>query len=162
MSTPDRPPPSPPQEDNWVLRLLSAVKGLSFSNALVILVLVIALVPAYLLYTVVNDPTLMNQFLSHYREVASDKSPCTLRVASTSGGPEQFAISTGFAYEGSDRWTVAVILDRKPDESDMLSYCTTLMLIVDFMRRPEASSPPFPGTDRPLIWQYPKEGDDAQ
>jgi hypothetical protein len=149
--------PNPPPNETRLQGWANVVKGLSLTNALVIVVLVIALVPAYLLYTLVNDKVMMGKFLSSYEEISSDKTPCTLRVASLSGSGDTFGISTGFAYEGSDKWVVSVILTHHPDAQEIYSYCATLNLLVDFMRRPNAPSPSFPNTDKPLIWQYPSE-----
>jgi hypothetical protein len=104
-----------------------------------------------------NDQSMLNTFLSRYEEVNLEDSPCTLRIASKRGAGDFFAISTGFAIQGNDRWVVSVHLDRQPDPTELDSYCKTLELIVDFMRRPNAPSPKFPNSDEPLIWTYPKE-----
>jgi hypothetical protein len=82
---------------------------------------------------------------------------CVLRIASLKGGGDKFAISTGFAAQGNDQYVVSVIMDRKPSEVEMQSYCQTLQLIVDHMRRPETPSPKFPNSDEELIWHYPPE-----
>src|SRR4030095_5553841 len=158
----EQPPQQPSPQEGMIERWLVAVKNLSLKNVLVIIILVVALLPAYLLYRLSNDPAMMSKFLSYYEEISSDKTPCTLRIASVRGGGEHYAISTGFAFEGSDRWTVGVILDRKPDDNTLESYCNTLELIVDFMRRPDAPSPTFPNSDKPLIWQYPRENNGSQ
>ena len=155
MATP--PDPRPPPEEGWLLRWFHAIKELSLTNVLVIIILVIALVPAYALWRLLNDASMLGKFLSYYEEIASDKSPCTIRIASLRGSGEQYSISTGFAYEGSDRWTIAVLLDHKPDDTQLQTYCETLNLIVDYMRRPDAPSPMFPNSEDPLIWRYPPE-----
>ena len=51
---------------------------------------------------------------------------------------------------------MAVLLTHKPDDGELASYCETLNLIVDFMRRPPGTvkSPTFPNSDEPLIWPY--------
>ena len=100
--------------------------------------------------------SLLNTFLSRFEEFTNDKISCTLRVASVRGGGDHYSISTGFAFQGSDRYTVGVIMDRKPDPSELESYCATLNAIVDFMRRPTAPLPKYPNSDEPLIWQYPQ------
>jgi hypothetical protein len=71
------------------------------------------------------------------------------------GGGDTYAISTGFAYQGSDRWTVSVLMQRRPDDSEMVSYCETLNMLVDHLRRPDTPEPKFPGSEEPLIWHYP-------
>ena len=50
---------------------------------------------------------------------------------------------------------VGVILAQRPDDGEVISYCETLNLIVDYMRRPDAKSPTYPNSDDPLIWRYP-------
>ena len=148
----------PPHEHaGMVQSILNFLKGMTLTNALVVFLLVAALVPAYLLYITINDETMMGKFLSYYEEVTTDKTACTLRIASIRGGSEQYSITTGFAYEGSDRWMVGVLLNHKPDDTALVSYCATLELIVDFMRRPDAKRPTYPNTDKPMIWQYPPE-----
>jgi hypothetical protein len=149
--------PTPPQQQHQgiVLSLINAVKGMTVTNALVFVLLLIALVPAYVLYRAMNDEALMGKFLSHYEEVTSEQWPCTLRIASVRGGGDQFSISAGFAFQGSERWTVNVIMDRKPSDKEMQSYCETLNLLIDFMRNPDARSPNFPGTEKPLVQMYP-------
>lgn len=146
-----------PPDDGRIIGWANLVKNMTLTNALVVVVLVFALVPAYLLYTLVNDKAMMGRFLSSYEEISSDKVACTLRVASIRGGGDTYGISTGFAYEGSDKWLVSVIIEHQPDAQELNSYCETLNLIVDFMRRPNAPSPTYPNSDKPLIWQYPSE-----
>ena len=143
-------PPPDPRFSGW----LTAIKGLTITNVLVIALLIVVLAPAYLLYRAVNDEKLMDRFLSSYREMASQQSGCTLRVARERGSPNQWGISTGFAYQGSDRWMVSVVLDHEPNADEIQSYCATLYLLIDFMRDPAARSPSFPGTDDPVVRQY--------
>lgn len=152
--------PQPPQQQQsgMVQTIIHAVKGLTLTQALVIVLLAAVLVPSYLLYRIINDPEMVGRFLSSYEEYTSDKTSCVLRIASLKGGGDQFGISTGFAAQGADQWVVTVLMDRRPSESEIESYCATLNQIVDFMRRPNAPSPKFPKTDEPLIWQYPSEG----
>lgn len=116
-----------------VAGLLAAVRGLTLTNAIVIVLLVAVMVPAYFVYRALGDPQLLDRFLSSYTELPSAGSSCTIREARMRGGPEIWSISTGFAFQGSDRWTVAVLLDRKPTEEDVTTYCATLGIIVDHM-----------------------------
>lgn len=134
----------------------NAIKGLTLTNALVIVMLVVVAIPAYLVYRALNDEQLLNRFLSRYEELSNWQSSCTIRTAKQVGGPEFWGISTGFAYDGNDRWTIAVLLDHQPTNEDVESYCQTLNLIVDFMRDPDAQSPTFPHNDKPVIKQYQK------
>jgi hypothetical protein len=142
-----------------IATIADIIKGLSLTNVLIIALLVLIAVPSYILYRFLNDASLLNKFTSFYEELSNENSSCTLRIASQRGADPFYSISTGFAFQGSDRYTVGVILTHKPDEGQLVSYCETLNLIVDYMRRPDAKSPTFPNSDDPLIWQYvPPEG----
>lgn len=153
-ATPPGPPPDAGKASGW----LTAVKGLTITNALVIVLLVIALGPAYFLYRLLNDEKLMDRFMSNYQEFATQMSSCTERRAQVRGGASIWGISTGFAYEGDDRWAVSVALDHEPDAEEIESYCRTLNLIVDYMRNPNhGPSPKFPDSDKQMIWKYPKQ-----
>jgi hypothetical protein len=154
MSEPQPPPPQPPDHVGQVGGIVKIVQTITLTQVLIIALLVMIAIPTYILYRALNDESLLNTFLSRYEEFQSDKWPCTLRVASVRGGGDIYSISTGFAYQGSDRWTLSVILTRKPDDSEVVTYCATLNLIVDFLRRPDAAPPTFPNSDDPLIWQY--------
>lgn len=123
-------PPPPPAEGRFA-GAANVIKGLTLSNVLVIFLLLAMAGPAYVLWKAVNDKQLMDRFLSSYREIASDTG-CTIRVVAERGGPEHWSVSTGFAMQGSDRWTVGVILDHEPGDL-VASYCETLKLIVDSM-----------------------------
>jgi hypothetical protein len=151
-------PPSSSDRVGMIGGLADIVKSLSLTNVLIIALLVVIAVPAYVLWRALNDQSMLNKFLSYYEEVDSDKVSCTLRIASQRGGESFYSISTGFAYQGNDRWTVGVILTHRPDPTELESYCATLNLIVDYMRRPDAKSPTYPNSDEPLIWRYPPEG----
>lgn len=140
---------------------LGLVKGLTLTNAVVIVMLVIVAIPAYFIYRALNDEQLLNRFLSHYEELSGWQSSCTVRTAKQVGGQQFWGISTGFAYEGSDRWTVAVLIDHVPSTEDVSSYCETLELLVDFMRDPDAHSPMFPKSTKPVVVQYPRPRDDS-
>lgn len=146
----------PPPSEGKYLGWLTAVKGLTLTNALVIVMLVVVAVPAYFVYRALNDEKLMNRFFSHYEEISGQQSSCTVRTAKQIGGSQFWSVSTGFAYEGSDRWTLAVLLDHNPSTEDVSSYCATLILLVDFMRDPDAHSPTFPNSDNPVVRQYPR------
>lgn len=136
--------------------IVHIVKGMSFSNVLTLAMLVVVLAPTYLLWRVLNDTAMLGRILSSYEEVSSDKVDCTLRIASQRGAGATYSISTGFAYQGNDRWIISVVMDRNPTESELQSYCATLNLIIDFMRDPTARSPVFPGTKEPMVNMYPE------
>jgi hypothetical protein len=130
---------------------------MTLTHVLIIALLICIAIPTYILYRFLNDASLLNKFTSFYEEIASEQTPCTLRIASQRGAEAFYSISTGFAFQGSDRYTIAVLLTHKPDNGAIQSYCETLNLIVDHMRRPESKSPTFPNSDDEVIWHYPPE-----
>jgi hypothetical protein len=147
----------PPPEDRvgQVGGIVKLVSSLTFTQVLVIALLVMIAIPTYIIWRMVNDESMLNKFTSRYEEITTQQMPCTLRVASVRGGGDTYSISTGFAYQGQDRWNVAVIMQRKPESAEMIAYCETLQLLVDHLRRPEAPEPTFPNSDEPMIWHYP-------
>ena len=147
----------PPNHVGTVGGIVNIVKGLSLTHVLIIALLVAIAIPTYILWRFLNDASLLNKFTSFYEELSSESSPCTLRIASVRGALPTHAITTGFAFQGSDRWTVGVVMGRRPNDGELISYCETLNQIVDYMRRPNAPSPTYPNSDDPLIWQYPPQ-----
>jgi len=105
------------------------------TNALVIALLTLIAVPTYLAYKMLNDPAVMDRLLSSYKELPNG-SGCTLREVKERGGPDLWAISTGFAYHGDNRWYVAVGLTHAPDANDLTSHCETLRRIADTLSMP--------------------------
>jgi hypothetical protein len=114
---------------------LNAVKGLTITNVVVIGMLVVIAIPAYLVYRTLNDEELLNRFFSSFREISSQNIGCTIREA-RHDSQYIWSVSTGFAYQGRDRYTVGVILDHAPTDEEMVSYCETLKLIADTMHTP--------------------------
>ena len=140
---------------------ITAVKGLTITNALVIVILIAAAIPAYFLYKVINNTELLDRFLSSYEEISMpETSSCTLRSAATRGSASVWYISTGFAYHGDDKWTMGVAISKKPTMEQMQAYCDTLLLVVDYLHDPDhtAPSPNFPGSEDPVIRKYKQEG----
>lgn len=117
-----------------MLGLLTAVRGLTLTNAAVIAMLVVVAIPAYLVYAAVNNQALLDRFMSDYREVSSQNIPCAVREAKYRGGPATWTITTGFAFHGRDRYIIGVALDFEPNNEALQSYCETLKLIADNMR----------------------------
>jgi len=149
---------TPPAEERvgQVGGLVKIVQSLTLTQVLVIGLLVAIVAPTYLAWRVVNDASMLTKFTSHYEEISSDKLPCTLRIASLRGGGENFSISTGLSAQGSDRWTLAVLMSHRPNETELQTYCATLQILVDHIRRPTVVPPPtFPNSDVPLVWPYP-------
>jgi hypothetical protein len=122
-------------------RLIGAVKGLTLSNAVVIILLVAVAIPAYFVYRALNDQAILDRFVSNYQEAPALGTNCTIRTGHVWGGPQTWSVSTGFAFQGSDRWTVAVLLNREPSKEEVTSYCATLNIIVDDMHGEETGLP---------------------
>ena len=125
----------PPPSEGKLAAAASVVKGLSLTNVLVIALLALIAVPTYLAYKMLNDPAVMDRLLSSYKELPNG-SGCVLREVKERGGPDMWAISTGFAFHGSDRWYVAVGLTHPPDANDLTSHCETLKRIADTLTQP--------------------------
>jgi hypothetical protein len=124
------------------------------TNVLVIILLVIVAAPVWVLWKVINDEKLLDRFMSHYAEYPSQTTSCIVRQIKVRGGPEAFGLSTGFASLGQDRYFLSVVTNHVFTPQEEQSYCETLNLLVDFMHDPEAHSPPFPGTNAPVVRQY--------
>ena len=150
-------PAPPPDRVGQAAGLVNIVKGLSLTNVLIIALLVAIAIPTYIMWRFLNDASMLNKFTSFYEEISSEQSSCTLRIASQRGADPIYSVTTGFAFQGSDRWNIGVILAHRPDDGAVVSYCETLNLIVDYMRRPDAPSPTYPNSDEPLIWRYPPQ-----
>lgn len=121
-------------------RILNLLKGLSFGNVVVIFILVMTAAAIYTLYRFLNDEILMNKFLSHYEESSNDKIPCTSRIGSKRGGALTYSITTGFAYDGNDRWVIGIHRDAKISKDEFFEYCIALQMFVDYLHRPDAPS----------------------
>jgi hypothetical protein len=122
----------PPPQDrglNW----LNAVKGLTATNLLVLAGLAVIAVPVYVIYRALNDEKIMDRLMSTYEEIGNQQSGCVLRHVQERGGPDLWGISTGFAFQGSDRWSISVVLTHEPSGDELTSYCQSLKLIVDSM-----------------------------
>jgi hypothetical protein len=143
VAGPDPQSPISPNAAGW----LTAVKGLTVTNAVVIMLLVVALLPAYVGYRLVTDENLLDRFLSKYKIYGTQLTSCTLRQARQRGEPYTYIMSTGFAFEGEARWAISVSLSFEPSPEQQASYCRTLELIVDHMRGGNSELPR-------VVWQY--------
>lgn len=155
-----QPPPPPTADGGWIHGLIHSIKGLTFANALIIILLVIVAIPAYAVWRVLNDEDMLYRFLSSYREIPNSVpgSNCTLREVSVKGGTDSYGISTNFASLGNDRWQIGVTLNHKPTESEITSYCEVLNKVIDKMRDPTMPTPTAPDApNEPLIWPYPSD-----
>lgn len=152
--TPKPPSETPQQRAKGIASLIGAVQGLTITNAVVIAMLVVVAIPAYFVYSALNNEKLLDKFLSSYEELSSQYSTCGFRQARMRGGPMTWGISSGFAYSGNDRYLIAVWIDHKPTTEQMVDYCHALHGLVDYMRDPTGEPPVFPGTDEPIIRHY--------
>jgi hypothetical protein len=146
--------------------LLNAAKTLSLANVLVIFLLALIAAPLYLLYKALSDEKILDRLMSTYEDLGSHGG-CTLRHVQERGGPDLWSISSGFAFQGNERWHVAVILDHEPGD-EMEAFCLSLKLIADAMLDgggdPEIHGGPVPGAetdgrqhDRPVPAERPAE-----
>ena len=58
-------------------------------------------------------------------------SGCVVREAKERGGPDIYAIATGFAAQGADRWVLSAVINREPTAEEISSYCEAAKLIAD-------------------------------
>lgn len=149
--------PDPNATSGKVSTWVALIKGLTISNAIVIILLAFVVLPGYVLYRTMNDEKLLDRFMSNYSEESSQLSGCTQRMGQERGGTTHYSVSTGFAYQGSDRWVVSVWMDHDLSVEQIEAYCNALKGLVDFMRDPLGKSPPFPGSDVPIVRQWQRE-----
>ena len=115
----------------------AVVKGLSLNNVLIIALLAVIAVPVYVIYRALNDDAVMDRLMSSY-QVIHNASGCVLRTVKERGGPQAWSISTGFAFHGTDRWQISVIVDQLPTEEQLVAHCETLKLIADNVLKSQA------------------------
>lgn len=108
---------------------LNAVKGLTLTNVLVIALLAVVAVPVYWVYQIMNDEAMYDRFFSYYRELSSQNVGCTLREIRYKG-THSWAISTGLAFQGADRYLISVVVDHDPND-EFQSFCEALKLMAD-------------------------------
>lgn len=126
-------PQPPPGDGGRISGWLTAVRGLTLTNVLVVALLAIVAIPAYTIYRALNDPAVMNRLMSTYEE-HPDQSGCLIRHVKQRGGPDMWSIASGFAIAGVDRWFVSVIIPHAPTAEEVASYCESAKLLADAMR----------------------------
>lgn len=127
-------------------------KTLSFRNVGVIFALAAVAIPSYLVYRLATDNKFASIFFSTYSETAIPATDCFLRVASVSGGTEDFRISRPFAYSGRDRWVISIETPDEPDANQAVALCNVLGAIIAYARDPGGNpSPVFPGGDTAIF-----------
>lgn len=137
-------PSSPPPTDGRVLTWLNAIRGLTFTNLLVLLGLAIITVPVYVIYKALSDDKLLDRLMSTYEEKSSQMTGCTIRHVQERGGPDMWSVSSGFAFQGTDRWFVSVVLTHEPGNDEVVTYCESLKLITDQMLDRDGGANPAP------------------
>jgi len=126
----------PPPNEGRLAAAATVVKGLSWANLLTIAALVVIAIPSYFIWKTLNDPVLLDRMLSSYKEESSQQTGCTLRTAKQRGGVETWAVSTGWAFHGGDRYYIAVAMNRAPAENELAAYCATLKLLAEKLGQP--------------------------
>jgi hypothetical protein len=123
----------PPPDQGRVVGVLNAAKGLTLANVLILALLAAIAVPIYVIYRALGDEKIMDRLMSTYEEIDDHTSGCAIRHVQERGGPDLWGVSSGFAFQGRDRWYVNVIIDHSPSEEEIISYCESLKLIGDKM-----------------------------
>ena len=138
-----------PPPDGRVAGWITAAKGLTISNVLVLAALAAVAIPVYVVYKALGDDKLLDRLMSTYEELDAGQSGCAVRHLQERGGPELWGISSGFAFQGNDRWFVNVVLQRPPTMDEIGVYCDALKLIADRMleRGSEIQQGPVPGAE---------------
>jgi hypothetical protein len=136
------PPPGPANSNVSVG--LAFLKGLTLGNVLAIVLLLLGSIPAYVTYRLASDPALLDRFLSSYATVGSEGA-CRVIRARQRGEEYTWAITSGFAFEGNQRWTIGTVMAREPTDEEVRSNCAILGVIIDFMHG-DAPAPD-------IIWQ---------
>ena len=123
MTTPAAPPP----DGSKAVGLINAVKGLTFSNLAMIVVLAIVAVPIYVIYKALGDDKILDRLMSTFEEIEDQRSGCAVRHVQERGGPEMWGVSSGFAFQG------ARSLVRQRDPRAVSRHQTRLFLIVKLL-----------------------------
>jgi len=127
---------------------LNYLKGLTLRNVAVILALMAVIIPGYFVYKITTDKEFASVFFSTYSEHSIPATDCFIRVASVSGGTEEYRVSRPFAYSGQDRWVISVETPNSPDANQAVALCNMLGAIIEYARDPaNRPSPVFPGGD---------------
>lgn len=126
---------------------LSHLKGMTFRNVGVILALAAVAIPGYLIYRLTTDNDFASIFFSTYSEEVIPATDCFMRIASTSGGSEDYRISRPFAYSSRDRWVISIETPDAPSADQSVALCNKLGEVIAYARDRSKPSPSFPGGD---------------
>lgn len=132
-------------------KAIEALKGLTLTNLLVLLVLVLILAPAYLAWRVVNDPDLRNILFSSFRAIEVEGVDCSYIKASEAGVDPHWLVAKDFAFSGRDRWFIGVNSPEEPSPAEVEAYCRTLSEVIVYARERNGLTPKptFPGNKTP-------------
>jgi hypothetical protein len=130
--------------EGMVRSVVEGIKSLTLTNVLVIILLLLALAPAYLAYRIINDEALRTIVFSSFRVIPLYGTDCQLREASEIGGDKDWFLTHSFAFSGNDRWYVGVNFPEHPDEEEIKEYCDVLANIIIFARDNTQPKPVFP------------------
>ena len=133
-------------------RIVELIKGLTLTNVLVIVLLGLAIGPAYLTWRVINDENLLSLIMSSFSEKPMPGTDCAMRVAALRAGRSTYYISLSYAYSGNDRWYIGVNTPVEPTPEAAKAYCDVLDQIIAHARG-EAPVPNFPNSKRPMFQQ---------
>lgn len=142
-------------------KLLDAIKGLTFVNVAVLAALIVLLIPAYLMWRIMNDAALFNAVFSDYTELESP-TDCQLTFQQASGGRGFYLIRLNLAQRSREIYAVSVRLDwpHAPDGEAIRRYCATLEALVAYGRDPlNVPIPHFPGSERNILPHAPPRGE---
>lgn len=126
---------------------ISHLKGMTFRNVGVILALAAVAIPGYLVYRLATDSQFASVFFSTYSEQTIPATDCFMRVASVSGGYEDYRISRPFAYSSRDRWVISIETPEAPSADQAVALCNKLGEVIAYARDRSLPSPAFPGGD---------------
>jgi hypothetical protein len=133
---------------------LGYLKSLTFRNVGVILALAVVAVPGYLVYRLATDPQFASVFFSTYSEASVPATDCFIRIASVSGGREDYRVSRPFAYSGRDRWVISIETPDEPNADQTVALCNLLGEVIAYARDRSKKSPNFPGGDTPMFPEH--------
>lgn len=134
-----------------IASVVEVVKGLTLTNVLVILLLIIGMAPAYLAWRILNDEELRDIVFSSFSTLVIAGSDCNVHQASEIGEDKSWFISHNFAFAGHDRWYVGVNILTEPSPSDIKAYCDTLSQTIIYARNRTIPKPAFPNDNERAI-----------
>jgi hypothetical protein len=131
-------------------QIIEAVKTLTFTNVMVILLFVVGMAPAYLAWRILNDDELRDIVFSSFTSLTVAGLHCSFNVASEIGEEKSWFIAHDFAMAGRDRWYVGVNTLTEPTPEQIEEYCKVLGQLIIYARHRSVDKPLFPG-DEPTI-----------